>query len=465
MKKYMDFRKLIAALAMIFVLMTSQGQAYAMGDGGLQINRLSGASRYDTAFTATRKIFTKSSTIVIADGRNFADALSASNLIIAYDSPLLLSSGNNLDELVAEIKRLSASKVYIVGGPKSVPEFYDSELAKIVEVKRVAGNNRYETSKQSLLESGLTDSIVLATGENFADALAVGSYLSLGKRGLHLVRSGNADLTDINYNNLEIVAGKDVLNLPGLDHANRILGENSYKRNLAAYKLTGADSIIVVDGRDYPDALVAISVANKTGSTIVLADGKNIDSEIRRGLDPNKSVIVIGGEKSVPTSVINKNSVSLSAGLIKKNVELTWDEKVIIDARSRFNELLNEHRRNNGRLELGLMNEIGSYANIRAKETIVKYSHDRPNGQPSLTELARIGSAYGYKRPGENIAMTYAGHDIDGRQVAEELFRMWKESAGHNRNMLDTRYERYYFDIAKDEKNEIWLGVTLFLGK
>ena len=69
--------------------------------------RLSGATRYDTMSSIASVGFSEASTVVIASGENFPDALAASALAGELGSPVLLTSGSVLSSQVEyQITRL-----------------------------------------------------------------------------------------------------------------------------------------------------------------------------------------------------------------------------------------------------------------------------------------------------------------------------------------------------------------------
>ena len=93
-------------------------------------------------------------------------------------------------------------------------------------------------------------------------------------------------------------------------------------------------------------------------------------------------------------------------------------------------DMLNEYRASNGVAPLEVDEELMGCAAVRAAECSLKFSHDRPNGQTcfSLSD----------KMFGENIAScTYYGTAYD---IARYIMDMWKNSPGHNENMLTDYY-------------------------
>ncbi len=204
------------------------------------------------------------------------------------------------------------------------------------ETDRIAGDNRYDTAIQSaeylkeLLHKDKFDTIVLTTGENFADALA-GSYLANHKDApILLIRQKDKDrlkVLDYINNNLKeggllyILGGTDALPeswLDGLDTSNRkrIEGSNRYATGVnivreAGFK--GGDILVCVgksenaDGVDtaYADSLSASAV----DLPIFLVNKANTFNKAQREfLNEFKgklNFIVIGGKNAVPEEVVD----------------------------------------------------------------------------------------------------------------------------------------------------------------
>jgi putative cell wall-binding protein len=84
-------------------------------------NRKSGVDRISAAVNLNASIYTQSNEVYIATGFNFPDALAGSALAGKRSVPLYLVMGNCVPQSVlAEIVRLKATKVTVLGGPNSV---------------------------------------------------------------------------------------------------------------------------------------------------------------------------------------------------------------------------------------------------------------------------------------------------------------------------------------------------------
>lgn len=118
--------------------------------------RIAGTDRYKTSEMIVESTGKKE--VGVATGKDFPDALSSGAFLAKKDLPLLLVNGKTQTSLPQGLKGL-----YTFGGKSSVANDFG---------KRIAGANRYETSEKIAEEFGKSDVVVLASGTNFADALA-----------------------------------------------------------------------------------------------------------------------------------------------------------------------------------------------------------------------------------------------------------------------------------------------------
>lgn len=144
----------------------------------ISIERTAGLDRYDTAEKVARLVLEQSGNkgkVIIADGRNYPDALTISPYATKEGLPILLSENNNLSEgQKSLIDEYSIKEALIIGGLNSV----GSEIEKLFDTSsRIGESDRYETAKliaEKFFKN--SDEVFIASGENFPDALAVSYY-------------------------------------------------------------------------------------------------------------------------------------------------------------------------------------------------------------------------------------------------------------------------------------------------
>ena len=117
--------------------------------GGLTpIQRLSGADRYATATAISRSRFATASTVFVATGGSFPDALAGSPAAAKANGPILLTTPTQLPSATAtELARLKPGKIVILGGTGAVSAGVAATLGSYAPtVVRWAGANRYATA-------------------------------------------------------------------------------------------------------------------------------------------------------------------------------------------------------------------------------------------------------------------------------------------------------------------------------
>lgn len=300
--------------------------------GAPTIERVSGSSRYETAIEVSKSVFNTSGTAILASGENFADALSGGQLSVILPAPILLTTASKLDESVkAELVRLNVNKVYILGGFNTIKQAVEDEVKKICEVERLYGNDRFETSKKIIEKArdlGLTKNTVFADGLGFPDALAAGTIVSANNYSLAL--SPKEKLPLIEAEKQLVLGGSNSLPLPDYN-GERVAGTNRYQTALllANYTYPGvhftSETIVLVDGTNYPDALSAISIAKANKAPILLTNPKSLDPETKQFIQQRVvKVIIVGGENSVSEDVVSELTTDVDAGLPKITKQPTW---------------------------------------------------------------------------------------------------------------------------------------------
>lgn len=153
---------------------------------GAEVNRVSGENRYGTAMSlATARFEAKYVTnVFIASGEDYADALSGGTRAGAHGSPILLTQADNLPaETAYALEELDPAMVTVLGGEEAVSQEVLAEIGQHTEeVQRVAGQDRYETAALLAETTAPGERAMVASGEDFPDALA-GSALA-GHLGL-----------------------------------------------------------------------------------------------------------------------------------------------------------------------------------------------------------------------------------------------------------------------------------------
>lgn len=147
---------------------------------GIQVYRIQGNDRYETAANIATTAVENSSRAFLASGTSFADALSISSYAAANGIPLLLTDSKKVPApTLNALERIGVTEITLIGGESAISAAVAEQLTKAgYSVNRLSGSDRYETNISILGSLGFnTDKLVVATGTAFPDALA-GSVLA-----------------------------------------------------------------------------------------------------------------------------------------------------------------------------------------------------------------------------------------------------------------------------------------------
>ena len=289
-----------------------------------KINRISGNNRISTAINLSRNYFDHANTLVLINSKEYPDSLTAAPLAKALKAPILLNDSNRLDTQVKnEIRRLGVKKVILVGGNNSLAIGIEKDLKIMnLELSRIAGKDRYDTSarlaKQLVKLTGYSDRAIVASGENFPDALTASSIAAKDDLPVLLVKSTSIPyyidevMKDMGIKKTILVGGNKSIgkNIESELRAEyRIAGKNRYETaNLVReYGYKKPKKIFLTTGESFADALVSSALAAMENAPIQLLNPKNnsdnyIDFTSRENIE---DIIVLGGEKSIPEHIVD----------------------------------------------------------------------------------------------------------------------------------------------------------------
>ncbi len=333
--------------------------------------RVAGANRYATSVAVSQLMRSETdhpwwgtgyspNQIVIANGDNFPDALAGVVLASYHESVLLLTKAGTLPpETKAEIERLGMSnywngdefEVLILGGESAVSKSVADQigaLAPVTRVRRISGANRHDTAAEIAIDAddyvgGLGTTAFVVSGRNFPDALAAGP-VAAAAGGVVLTTEKDtlpeetADvITQLGFTDLVLVGGASVITsdvadaieaLPGSPSVTRIAGADRYETALKVaregvdvYGMNGVadnvdygawdgQSMVLVSGANFPDALSAGVMCWYMGSPILLTNPSHLSEDVVEFLDEygwtEEPSYLIGGEAAVSRAVFDE---------------------------------------------------------------------------------------------------------------------------------------------------------------
>jgi putative cell wall-binding protein len=273
-------------------------------------DRLAGDDRYKTAVKLSQSCYADNAcgTVVMATGEDFPDALSASGLAGAYCSPILLTRKSGVSsEVLAELSRLGARKVVLIGGTPTLPAAIADSLTKAgYSVSRVAGVNRYATSAAVATEiarlkgSAFAKKAFVARGDLFADALALSpfaysqGYPVLLTRTDKLAPECSNVITSLGISEVYIAGSTSAVSASVMSSLNaipavtspvvRLAGADRYATAVAVAEYGidfwwgSASYVGIATGTNFPDALGGGAVTGSNGGVMLLTNPKSLSA-------------------------------------------------------------------------------------------------------------------------------------------------------------------------------------------
>ena len=165
---------------------------------GLNTSRIAGKNRFETATKIAEKVKDKPEDVFFVYGNGFADALSVSAVAAANGAPIIyLNTKGILDKAtasyLASIKG-SVKSAYVIGGEGVISNDMMKKAGAALGVTptRIFGANRFDTCvavNEKFADVLGGNTICVATGMDFPDALAGGVYAAKNKAPLFLINS------------------------------------------------------------------------------------------------------------------------------------------------------------------------------------------------------------------------------------------------------------------------------------
>ena len=284
-------------------------------DGDL---RIAGETRFATSAEISSRLAEPGAEVVyVTSGDMFPDALAAGP---AVDGPVLLIAKDDLPKPVAdELGRIKPKKVVAVGGPLTMSDAVLTKVAAaagVSKVERIAGDTRYDTAAKLIPAGAKLDTVYLASGEFFADALAAGPVAAHEGTNILLTAKDalpaatKATLTQVGAKNVVVVGGPmwvsdavlaDVERaIPAGGTVERVSGTTRYETaaKLVTETWSEAPVAFLTSGERFPDVLAGTPLAAAVDAPILLTRAScvpsvTVDASAKLKVDQQ---VYLGGE-------------------------------------------------------------------------------------------------------------------------------------------------------------------------
>ncbi len=332
----------------------------------INVSRISGSDRYETAIKVNQKYIQKAdgNLAIIASGNDFRTALYGSYMASALKVPFYVLPKNQAisKSVLNEFDRLNVKRAYIIGDSKKLSTKVDNTL-----LKSGISSIRFDYSKpvkdlegidsqvdMSLFETfhknenkGDIGRVIFINDSKFPDLLSVIPFASslikeqsTALLNLNIQNWDNPEYDNIYISNRFTIGGYDTIpekfrvrepfdgsvyedkliiddssDYPEYHSYGRIYGSDRYKTAVEiakAYKPVlnkDISTAVIVNGKDYPDALSSGLVATYNNGAILLTQPNELNKDTAEYIKTNtniKNIIIVGGENSVSKNVENE---------------------------------------------------------------------------------------------------------------------------------------------------------------
>lgn len=215
-------------------------------------------------------------------------------------------------------------KVKVLDGSNRIGFVASAYLQPVTS--RISGGTRYDTaieiSKEGWFEG--SDTVVIAVGDNFPDALA-GTTIAKSNNAPILLTESNK-LNDKTKNEIKRLNAKEAIILGGASAVSNEVESAIKDLGLATQRLSGSDryrtaidvakhlskqqtsnKAILATGADFPDSLAIAPYAAENGIPIFLSNQEKntIDAETLKLLNQKEEVIIVGDKVVVSEKIVD----------------------------------------------------------------------------------------------------------------------------------------------------------------
>lgn len=302
------------------------GITYSFNENGEVLPKwdvVKGSNRYSTAAEISKMNYATGGTVILVNGDAVADGIAATPLAASENASILLANKDKLPKETANrIREIAPQKVILVGGTNAMSAELEQKIANdySVEVVRIAGKDRYETSfeiAKKLSENGVEiKTAYIVSGKGEPDALSVASKAGQEKQPIILTGKDSISpemyewLKEQNLENAYFIGGDKVISNKVISSvneittndvsSNRIAGKNREETNAKVieklYK-DGFSNVFAAKSNVLVDALSAGPIAAQRNCPVVLVNSNGLTQAQKNALSGTyvDGVYQIGG--------------------------------------------------------------------------------------------------------------------------------------------------------------------------
>ncbi|WP_291578941.1 cell wall-binding repeat-containing protein [Clostridium sp. UBA6640] len=261
---------------------------------GRSFEKLESMDRCELSITVAKELWDnayrggKTAVLALEKDENLVDLLSISTLAYKKKAPIILiNNGEKIkDELIENLKNKGVNKVYLPSGQGVLKEELTFQLKSHgIDVIRLGGRNRVETSINISKELGEYKSVAVIGYNGLPDSISLGQ-IAVREETAILVSDNKGNIKENFYydnKNNYVVGGEKLVSSESENKlkAKRIYGENRYETNLKVVEhfkdKLNFNKIYISSGQDdqLAQALIIGQLATVDKAPLILLDKDN----------------------------------------------------------------------------------------------------------------------------------------------------------------------------------------------
>ncbi|SDM54618.1 cell wall-binding repeat-containing protein [Sediminibacillus halophilus] len=319
--------------------------SYLSSSQNLLTYALEGSRRYETSASIANYgwHWNNANGVVLGRGDLPIDALTGSVLAAKFDSPLLLTTRDTLQEVtLKEVDRLNPEhyvsgskpyKIYLLGGTAAVSSKIENKLKSRygnASVIRLSGATRYETAAiiaKETIQSNTTNEVYITTGdEKSSDALSIAAYAAEKQIPILLTEKERLSnqvsqfIKDNNIRKVTIIGGTDAVSTAvektlrqKVSIVQRVSGKTRFETSVAIaekyYPKQAVSNAFFARGYGMADSLSGTALATRKQAPLLLTKEKEVPDALAgwlKGLPGDPVYYYLGGNSAISPSVRNE---------------------------------------------------------------------------------------------------------------------------------------------------------------
>ena len=410
----------------------------------LWVKRIDGATRFETAAAIAGELGSDTNQAVLVNGRNYADAISVGSYAAKNGLPILLTETDEIPQATMEALK-NVTDTILIGGNVAISEKVESAVNN---PQRFGGETRFETALKVATElDQVKDSMFIATGRNFADALA-GSVLAAKEDAPILLTevnelpAGVANLAEDKH--VTILGGTSAVSenaiKPLLRYTLNIMHTNDTHANIdnVAKKMTAIKSVRA----EKPDALL-LDAGDVFSGTLYFNEYQGLADLEFMELAGYDAMTFGNHEFDMGTGILGNFVKEASFPFVSSNVNFTNDANL----QSRFHNDVITDTPEGGEIYDGIIKEVnGEKIGIFGLTTAETPSISSPGADVDfenyINEAKESVAALKAKGVNKIIALTHIGYDDslvwdNDLELAKQVEGIDVIVGGHSHTKLD----------------------------